>query len=185
MKKAKVLPIHKGGRYNLKCDFCKEHFQKYKVLNKHIIVVHGAKKFKCKLCVQKFQSCVKNSWYKHERTHQKNRVFCDVCNKGFQYDSSLRQHLRVHMRKGLFKCDKCTKQFTTKSVMKQHAKTHIDKGIFKCELCIFRSDTAYNLKQHMRGKHGRGWKSVCGHRFSWKSSISVHKKKCADCMRKN
>ena len=91
-----------------------------------------------------------------ENTHTKNRVFCDVYNKGFQYDSSLRQHLRVHTRKGLFKCDKCTKQFTTKSVMKQHAKTHIHKGKFKCELCIFRSDTAYNLKQHMRGKHGRG-----------------------------
>ena len=28
MKKAKVLPIHKGGRYNLKCDFCKEAFPK-------------------------------------------------------------------------------------------------------------------------------------------------------------
>ena len=164
VKKVKVVSQPKGHTDQLKCDFCYQHFQEYKLLSKHIIVVHGEKKFKCKFCIQKFH--MKIIWYKHERTHGINRVFCDQCNKGFQYDSSLSLHLRVHTRKGLFKCPKFTKQFSTKLVMNQHAKTHVDKGKSRCELCKFKSNISYNLKQHMRGKHGGRWKSLCGHWFS-------------------
>ena len=100
------------------------------------------------------------------------------------YESSLSQHSRVHTKKGLFKCGKCIRKFTMKSVMKQHQRMHEDKNKFKCELCNFKTDTSCNYDQHKRGKHGRGWKSVCGKRFSWKSSINAHKKKCHDCMGK-
>ena len=87
--------------------------------------------------------------------------------------------MKVHTHKGLFKCNECTRKFTTKWVRDQHLKTHENNDKFNCEVCSFKSNSSYNLKQHVHGKHGSGWKSPCGHRFLWKSSIAYHQKKNA------
>ena len=101
---------------------------------------------------------------------------CKKCKKGFQYTSLLKENMKVHTHKRLFKCNKCTRKFMTKWVRDQQLKTHENIDKFNCEVCSFKSNSSYNLQQHVHGKHGRGWKSPCGHRFLWKLSVAYHKK---------
>ena len=54
--------------------------------------------------------------------------------------------------------------------------------VFTCDKCpFFKTDTEPNLRQHISGKHGKGWCSPCGQRFSWPPKMFRHRKKCTVC----
>ena len=53
--------------------------------------------------------------------------------------------------------------------------------IFKLIKDLNNTDTAPNLRQHQRGKHGRGWRVLCGKHYDWPAKMYRHKKSCEKC----
>ena len=119
-----------------------------------------------------------NGKYKCERNHEEKQYICDKCDKVFVYECHLRQHNRVHTKKGLYPCLNCNRKFTTYNSMRQHEDTHQSKGHFNCNFCDHKTNSKYLLDQHVKGKHGRGIKAPCGYRLNWHSQIKGHMKKC-------
>ena len=151
----------------------------YSDLTLHLRNKHKRLKFKCRICTKKFDT--QNGKYKCERNHEEKQYICDKCNKGFIYECHLRQHNRVHTKKGLYPCLNCHRKFTTYNSMRQHEDTHWSKGHFNCNFCDHKTNSKYLLDQHVKGKHGRGIKAPCGYRLNWHSQIKGHMKKCTSC----
>ena len=80
----------------------------------------------------------------------------------------LEEHEHVHSRKNLFPCPSqgCKRSYTTKAALNAHMMVHEDKQ-FKCDTCSKTFNTKPNLQQHIQGKHGEGWRALCGKKFPW------------------
>ncbi|XP_060086426.1 zinc finger E-box-binding homeobox protein zag-1-like isoform X17 [Ylistrum balloti] len=59
-------------------------------------------------------------YQKHHKTHRVNRFVCDICHKGFQYDSFLKVHMHSHLVTRPYGCKACGKTYK----WQHHLKTH-------------------------------------------------------------
>ncbi|XP_021368272.1 early growth response protein 1-A-like isoform X5 [Mizuhopecten yessoensis] len=57
---------------------------------------------------------------KHHKTHRVNRFVCEICQKGFQYDSFLKVHMHSHLVTRPYGCKACGKTYK----WQHHLKTH-------------------------------------------------------------
>ena len=53
------------------------------------------------------------------------KYFCDYCGKGFDGNSKLEAHKRVHTGEKPFKCSQCEKAFARKGTLTAHMLTHM------------------------------------------------------------
>ncbi|XP_053391066.1 zinc finger protein 62 homolog [Mercenaria mercenaria] len=60
---------------------------------------------------------------------------CKKCNKKFQQESLLKQHLQFHCMMKLYKCRYCGKQLTTKQSLIRHERIHVGDRPYQCHLC--------------------------------------------------
>ena len=58
----------------------------------------------------------------HEKLHDENRVIysCSFCEKGFNFMSSLRRHVKTDHEEATIKCDLCSYETKRKDVLKIH-----------------------------------------------------------------
>jgi len=83
-----------------KCDECSKTFRSRTAFKMHQDHHKGIKRFTCKFCERKFQ-CHANK-LKHERRHiGEKKNCCELCNKAFIEKQELKNHMKVHERRGV------------------------------------------------------------------------------------
>ena len=83
---------------------------------------------------------------------------CKKCNKKFQQESLLKQHLQFHCMMKLYKCRYCGKQLTTKQSLIRHERIHIGDRPYQCHLCRKTFADNYGCIRHINthfNKEGR------------------------------
>ena len=100
------------------------------------------------------------------------------------YRKHLEEHECVHSGKNLFPCPSggCKWKYTTKAALNAHMIIHEEKE-FKCYACSETFNTKPNLQQHIQGKHGEGWRALCGKKYMWPKKMHNHERLCKSCMK--
>lgn len=134
---------------------------------------------------------------------QKDRRFCHVCGKGFQYIGSLMKHIKTHQRttgcsicgitfqstkelighlQGCHKiicfCSICDKTFASSRCLRLHEKIHKDIKEFACQECGRTFHRREHLTVHVRTHSGEKpyHCDICGKAFSQSQNLTIHKR---------
>ena len=104
------------------------------------------KEFKCGPCGKILHD--KGSLNRHMQHHTGNyKHICHKCQKGFNENRHLKDHLRMHEGK-FYCCEYCTKRFRGIDSLKRHLPVHTGKYPFYCGTC----NQGFNLRAKLE-KH--------------------------------
>ncbi|XP_050437822.1 zinc finger protein 28-like [Adelges cooleyi] len=158
--------------------------QRHSVNNLPSKLMHDAYRretFKCNVCERKFSQ--QSSLKTHERTHTGETLFrCDVCEKKFSQKSNLKKHERIHTGEKPFRCDFCAKTFCLQCDLKKHERIHTGEKPFKCDVCEKKFSQKSTLKTHERIHIGgvRYECSVCKKSYGHQNTLKRHQAKAHD-----
>ncbi|XP_071329893.1 zinc finger protein 595-like isoform X1 [Trachinotus anak] len=134
---------------------------------------------------------------------QKDRSFCHLCGKGFQYIGSLMKHIKTHESntdctvcgmthqstkelvihlKGChnktYFCDVCGKTFASNRCLRLHGRIHTGIKEFACQECGKTFYRREHLIVHVRTHSGEKpyHCDVCGKAFSQSQNLTIHKR---------
>ncbi|XP_055603705.1 zinc finger protein 436-like [Uranotaenia lowii] len=172
------------GEKNFKCDACDKAFSRRDHLVKHEASFHSTERpYPCQMCEKTFKRA------EHLRTHmdsrhsenrvEKQRVYCEICNKGFVSPKTLETHIKAHSEEKVFKCEHCEEEFTDRTRYRNHIKKNHSQGsAFLCSECgmsFLRNDY---LQVHMRRHMGiKPFKcKFCPKGFPRATDLRVHEK---------
>ncbi|XP_063764861.1 zinc finger protein 28 homolog [Eleginops maclovinus] len=101
---------------------------------------------------------------------------CEICEKGFQYNSKLQRHMRVHTGERTYSCKICGKDFKHQSNLSVHFKTHTGEKPYSCKVCGKDFRHQCELVVHLRIHSGEKPYSckICGKRFRINRDLTVH-----------
>lgn len=134
---------------------------------------------------------------------QKDRSFCHLCGKGFQYIGSLMKHIKTHESttdcticatrhqsakhlithlqrchsKSIF-CNVCGKTFVSKRYLRVHERIHTGTKEFVCQECGRTFNRKEHLVVHVRIHSGEKpyHCEICGKAFSQSQNLTIHKR---------
>ncbi|XP_057690826.1 zinc finger protein 574 [Corythoichthys intestinalis] len=159
------LDLHRlshTGQTPLKCPVrpCRRRFISNKALEEHVLAHCQGKmgkpknrvRFECQVC---FKGFAYNSTYQvHMRTHTDERPFeCSTCGKRFRQLPHLQDHERIHSGVRPFCCWICGKSFSVAARLTEHARTHSGEKPYPCPNCPAAFRSRSNLDKHIR-QHG-------------------------------
>ncbi|KAL0984418.1 hypothetical protein UPYG_G00141170 [Umbra pygmaea] len=131
-----------------------EHPQSPNTLNQNVttsVTPPTQKTFLCEVCGKGFQMLSRMK--EHIRAHTGERPFhCRDCGKGFSRKRSLKRHRLIHREGRPFLCTDCGKCFTEEKSLKSHQLLHTGERPFVCTLCNASYLTKKHLQRHMK-KH--------------------------------
>ncbi|XP_040015006.1 zinc finger protein 436 isoform X2 [Xiphias gladius] len=134
---------------------------------------------------------------------QKDRSFCHLCGKGFQYIGSLMKHIKTHESKtdctvcGMaqqstkelithmkgchnktYFCDICGKTFASNRCLRLHERIHTGTKEFACQECGKTFYRREHLVVHVRTHSGEKpyHCDICGKAFSQSQNLTIHKR---------
>lgn len=82
---------------------------------------------------------------KYRKLHAPTTFTCDLCNKVFKRNFSLKIHKRIHFDEKPFKCELCSMDFNQKSNYTKHKLIHLNQKPHKCTKC----DNTFSQKSHL------------------------------------
>ncbi|XP_061145094.1 zinc finger protein 574 isoform X3 [Syngnathus typhle] len=159
------LDLHRlshTGQTPLKCPVrpCRRRFISNKALEEHVLAHCQGKisksksrvRFECEIC---FKGFAYNSTFQvHMRTHTNERPFeCTTCGKCFRQLPHLQDHERIHSGVRPFCCWICGKSFSVAARLTEHARTHSGEKPYPCPNCPAAFRSRSNLDKHIR-QHG-------------------------------
>ena len=158
-----------------KCGKCDWSFGSQYDVNVHFKETHPP--VKCDYCETAF-GCPA-SMLKHRYSYYETMVECDTCGKGFQFQSQLTEHRRVHQVIGDRVCFKpgCGKRFKWESELDAHLFNHRTTKL-KCDQCQYENPDPRNMRAHKR-KHSDKKSFICkgcGEAFTWVQQCRRHLK---------
>lgn len=112
---------------NMKCDFCHQAFDTWRVKRDHMRLRHGDV----------------------ERVHA-----CDLCGKRFLRQNALQWHMNTHTGEKPYKCNFCSRAFTEPKSLQRHAfSAHQVTRAFVCSVCeeAFKSEAL--MSEHVKAAH--------------------------------
>ena len=77
-------------------------------------------------------------------------VKCQVYNKSFETNASLKVHNRIHTGERPYECKECHKRFTRKFDLKSHMITHTGEKAYECKQCHKCLSHKSTLKLHLK-----------------------------------
>lgn len=164
------------------CDQCDKIFNSKNDKIMHINSKHAVKKdgkFECSICREAvFPS------QKYLRNHIKYKHFaifiqCPHCDRNFQFQSQLKEHLVIAHDVGeslKIKCEECGEEFKTKKQFRSHKHAVHDKRPDSiCPHCG-KSFLAKAIKTHIKNVHGEGlhFCEECGKSFKSQAHLKSH-----------
>ncbi|XP_042248776.1 zinc finger protein 436-like [Thunnus maccoyii] len=128
----------------------------------------------CHLCGKGFQYI--GSLMKHIKTHEK-KIDCTVCGITYQSTKELITHLKGHHNKVYF-CDVCGKTFANNRCLRLHGKIHTGIKEFVCQECGKTFYRREHLIVHVRTHSGEKpyHCDICGKAFSQSQNLTIHKR---------
>ncbi|XP_059608031.1 uncharacterized protein LOC132255877 [Phlebotomus argentipes] len=166
--------LHATAMKPCRCKYCGEEFLDHNERQVHIqqnhdnesqgIVQLSYKSYRCDECGKVLSS--KNNFERHVMKHKNVGSFeCTICPRKFAYQSELRQHVRVCLRRQkksqTAQCPHCLVKFKTqerfeKHMMKLHPglpKSISGKGHIECSICEKSFDSLDELRTHAAAQH--------------------------------
>ncbi|XP_053193652.1 zinc finger protein with KRAB and SCAN domains 3-like [Scomber japonicus] len=128
----------------------------------------------CHLCGKAFQYIA--SLKKHIKTHDK-KIHCTVCGVAYQSIKLLVTHLKGYHNKHYF-CYICGKTFASNRCLQMHGKIHTGLGEFACQECGRKFSRREHLVSHVRIHSGEKpyHCEICGKTFSQSQNLTTHKR---------
>ena len=168
------LKKHKKTHQKQQCNVCNRKFPPQSV-EKHIKTHQNekrARKFKCKICFQKFLT--NKQLYNHVLRHSK-RFQCDLCGH-FSASSKnhLIRHMTAHLTQGQFKCLFCRKLFEEQESFRSHSqqihgdpknRLGLTKADFFCRTCGKEFDNVRARKYHEKSHEEKVQCPTCDEKF--------------------
>ncbi|XP_061530313.1 zinc finger protein 574 [Phycodurus eques] len=159
------LDLHRlshTGQTPLKCPVrpCRRRFISNRALEEHVLAHCQGKmaktksraRFKCQICFKGF--AYNSTFLVHMRTHTDERPFeCTTCGKCFRQLPHLQDHERIHSGVRPFCCWICGKSFSVAARLTEHARTHSGEKPYPCPNCPAAFRSRSNLDKHIR-QHG-------------------------------
>ena len=129
----------------------------------------------------------KRALSKHMNTHRDSKWMCDRCGKGFDYESRMLQHQRVHDNEARLYCPHktCDRSFKNVGDYNRHAKTHEAGGWYSCNKCSYKNKDKRNCDSHMRihtadGEKERYECGCCHKQMRFSTQVKRHKETGCD-----
>ena len=79
-----------------------------------------------------------------------NRWQCQICQKVFTSQGSLRAHARIHTGERPYQCRFCKRTFTQASTLRSHERLHTGERPYKCKNCGKAFTQSAGLRSHMK-----------------------------------
>lgn len=79
--------------------------------------------------------------------------YCDLCNKFFKSEGTMKNHRMVHSDERRFLCPFCQKSFKCKKYLSSHLVTHSSERQFGCEICGAKFKWKHVLNNHVKKSH--------------------------------
>lgn len=108
------------------------------------------KTHKCDVCQKGFKNNA--SLKRHVKTHSSaNDAFrCTICYRRFDSRATLERHELIHNRERKYVCNICHKKFSENGNLQAHIRTHTGERPYKCSYCAKMFLTSSDLKRHLR-----------------------------------
>ncbi|XP_067663982.1 zinc finger protein 626-like [Haliotis asinina] len=136
-----------------------------------------SKVYPCDMCDKTYVS--QTTLKTHMRVHSGEKSFsCPFCDKMFLYEGNMKTHMRTHTGEKPFNCEECGKSFSQSGTLKKHLRMHSGEKPFKCEFCDKTFAYSENLIPHRR-VHSRERPfqcHLCEKVFSQPGSLKTHLK---------
>ncbi|XP_063708696.1 zinc finger protein 845-like [Culicoides brevitarsis] len=167
--------IERHSENLIPCEKCGVKLLDKKALRTHLEVEHteNSQKLECSRCVGGIKFPNERVLALHQQQHVredkvKKTIYCNLCERGFNYENSYKSHLKLHAENRLKACDICGKTifFEYGRRISKHMMNHTKKQpeIFKCDKCGEEFTRKGALSKHLRKIHDRREKSCykCG-----------------------
>ena len=141
----------------------------------------------CEGRADKWRDLATHLWKQHCRDC--DMLLCGVCgNYRTMFPKMLEAHNQTHQNLKQFKCDICSKGFNQMSQLKNHAVIHLDKFSEyapiptwakpkQCDICQKMFSDSKSLKKHVQAIHSKLKPyicQVCGHQSARKAMLQLH-----------
>ncbi|XP_053699304.1 zinc finger protein 62 homolog [Sabethes cyaneus] len=166
-----------------KCEICDVAYFKKFLLRNHMKyhIAMEQKTFQCLECDKSFGTDLLL------RSHQQNihgassSWVCEICAKGFVYQSLLEKHRLSHSAEGVaslkVQCEHCSKWLTTKAGLYNHLKRCQASGTATCDVCGKKLANQPALVRHKRDMHAKRpalFCNFCGKQFRQVLRLKEH-----------
>ncbi|XP_041369061.1 zinc finger protein 37 homolog [Gigantopelta aegis] len=178
------LSHHQRGLHsNIKpysCEECGQFFNFHHSYKLHMRKHRGERPYQCDLCDKSYLTGTHLKAHKQAIHHSgdKHKFTCNVCNKEFNYNNSLKTHMMIHLNERPHKCSMCSKGFVTRQALKAHEESyHVSEKNYQCDICL-----KFYKSEHLRNVHRRRHTDdvnrfmcdICGRQFMFKSNLDAH-----------
>lgn len=165
-----------------KCPSCDKTYATSYDLQIHISAVHRESPLMCELCSERFKSRGSLRRHRAVKHSQGCNYVCDTCGKKYYEKEAYIGHINTHIGSKPYSCNLCGDTFGYKSCWRRHMQScpnKSEKKQHKCDTCGAVLNSRTVLLDHVQGKHGsKLYTCACGKSFSWRPSLSRHKKAC-------